>query len=364
MLRRRRTWYSTLVLDRPIPAYPEYPLVEGMHVADWHPSLWWVDQVNYLGEREGPKWIVSILLVPVCHGPVRHGRTIPQPTVSDYGWLGDDIVRGADPWDVIPVGEDPRSKRTIYARSIDLMDRTAPAIVVDVANMTATTHGSNQLLVAGTSHGIRLVPSSNLRDGHRRDIRCATLINIQAGPADAVPTRLDCRDLTAKLIRKSREVGVVRPGDLSSPGWLDECEVIMALCSGTDQVPAKEGTGCYLSLRSREVYSDPLVELGPVSVGQLRSAGILAPTPRGKLLTHPGRLLLAIEGGHVRPFIGGRDAVLMEHGTQETLVVKGRTKRDYGVVKGSPPWPGDRWTGMCTIYVVAISNIWSRTPGY
>ncbi|CDF35615.1 unnamed protein product [Chondrus crispus] len=303
--------YGKIVFDVPIPAYPEYLAVRGLEPVIWDPSLWWVDVVNYTGVGNGPPWVVSNLLVPKCHDKVRTGRVIPQPTVSDYGWRGDTEACGIDPWTVVRVGKDPRNKQPLYARVVDLMDATAPGVIIDVGNMSDIAHCPGQLLLAGTSKGVHLVPAANMVGSPTGRFDSEY---VQVGEPDAVlaPTRLDSRDATSRMIRVSRAMGSASTETISKPGWLTPKEVLLALCSGTDQLPLNNETGCYLTLRGRKSYNDPTVTMRPVTVRLLCEADLLAATPKGTLVSHPGRWLLGISDCHIRAYGPGATQLTVE----------------------------------------------------
>lgn len=179
----------------------------------------------------------------------------------------------------------------------------------------------NHLLVAGVSKRVRLVPAENVTSPHQiREEVQHTLLSEAA--TVCIPGRLDYRDVVEELVLSSRTDNTVGPAAISRAGWLSTSQVLLALCSCTDQVPVAPGTGCYVSLRGQETYQDPSVRLESVKIQELVEAGNLEVSSSGHVVTTPGRLLLTYRDGHIKPADRG-DPLLMSGPRMGSLSVNG-----------------------------------------
>lgn len=138
----------------------------------------------------------------------------------------------------------------------------------------------------------------------------STTVIVRAAEATKILVRLDRRDAVKEVTRVARDDGVASISSVGCEGWLASDELLLALSSGTDQLPPALGTDCYMPLRGQEVFYDPSIWLGSVRVGQLLDVGIFSVANSGQVITVPGTLLLTYRRRHAAP-AGPGDSHLM-----------------------------------------------------
>lgn len=291
----------SILADSPLPYYPEYPEVHQLTKVSAPPSLWWDDVNVWTGLASGPSWVNSGLLLPSGWWVGDLGHSPPRRSVTDYQSRGSIERWGRDPWEclVMPLAGTACS---IVVRVTDLEYYEQPVLLVDRTAVAGLLPPEGGHIVVGQDPGVILTGESSETVGLQVDVPLAGMETVY------VSTLLDCKDVD-RYVAEEGEGGVpVDPTLGAYSEWLCPREILCALNDSPFILPAQKGTGCYATVRGRQVSATGNIEFLPVDVGLLKPMVIVGRD--GRLFEPCSGMHILSDGGHSTSRVSTRLNVL------------------------------------------------------
>lgn len=280
----------SILADSPLPYYPEYPEVHQLTRVSAPPSLWWDDVDVGTGETSGPSWVNSGLLIPSGWWVGDLGHCPPRRSVTDY--QSRQIIRygGRDPWECLVMPQ-AGTVCSIVVRVADLECYEEPILLVDRTAVAGLLPPEGGHIVVGQDPGVILTGRSSETVGLQVDVPLAGMETVY------VSTLADCKEVDAYVAEEGGRGVQVDPTRCADAEWLCAREILCALNDSPFILPAQKGTGCYATVRGREVSATGNIEFLPVDVSLLKPMVIVEWD--GGLFEPCSGMDILFDGGHL-----------------------------------------------------------------